>query len=105
MPKRITGLTVVLLVGSLMSGCAGVPITITAASYAVTGFSLLGTGKTPSDHVLSAALDQDCAVWRVMVQDRPICADDGATGEVFAEAVDGDRPKVVQSASAPTPAR
>jgi len=67
-----------------MSGCA-VPVTVTAASYAMSGFTLMDQGKTLTDVVLSAALDQDCAMWRI-IQDQPICITVLDDGSVFAEA-------------------
>ena len=65
-----------------MSGCA-VPVTVAAAGYALSGFTLIDQGKTVSDVVLSAALDEDCAIWRI-IQDQPICID-ALDGGVIAE--------------------
>lgn len=67
-----------------LSGCA-IPVTVAAAGYAISGFTLMDQGKTVSDVVLSAALDQDCALWRI-IQDQPICIDALDEGGVFAEA-------------------
>jgi len=66
-----------------VSGCA-VPVTVAAASYAMSGFTLMDQGKTLTDVVLSAALDQDCAMWRI-IQDQPICINVIDDGGVFAE--------------------
>ena len=67
-----------------MSGCA-VPATVAAAGYAMSGFTLMDQGKTVSDIVLSAAMDQDCALWRI-IQDQPICIDVLEDGAVLADA-------------------
>ena len=73
-----------LVLASSLSGCA-VPVTIAAASYAMSGFTLMDQGKTLSDVVLSAALDEDCALWRI-IQDQPICIDAPEEFGVLAEA-------------------
>ncbi|NNG04816.1 MAG: hypothetical protein HKM95_12045 [Inquilinus sp.] len=65
-----------------VSGCA-LPVTVTAASYALSGFTLMDSGKTVTDIVLSAAADQDCEMWR-LIQDQPICVD-SPDGTVIAE--------------------
>lgn len=69
---------------SSLSGCA-VPVTVAAAGYAMSGFTLMDQGKTISDVVLSAALDQDCAMWRI-IQDQPICIDAPEEFGILAEA-------------------
>ena len=65
---RLAGLAVV---GGLLSGC-GVPIAVTVVSYAADGVSAIATGKTLGDHALSAAVGEDCALWRVF-DDEEIC--------------------------------
>ena len=60
-----------LFVAGGVSGCA-VPATVAAASYALSGFTMMDSGKTVTDIVLSAAVDQDCVMWR-LIQDQPIC--------------------------------
>lgn len=72
---------------SSLSGCA-VPVTVAAAGYAMSGFTLMDQGKTLSDVVLSAALDQDCAMWRI-IQDQPICIDAPEEFGVLAESDGG----------------
>ncbi|MCR9072927.1 MAG: SPOR domain-containing protein [Alphaproteobacteria bacterium] len=47
---------------ALLGGCLPLPVTI--ASTAISGLSYLTTGKTSSDHVLSAAVEQDCIMAR-----------------------------------------
>ena len=69
--RKIVAITGCLLAAAGVSGCA-VPATVAAASYALSGFTLMDSGKTLTDVVLSAAVDQDCVMWRV-IQDQPIC--------------------------------
>lgn len=57
----------------LLTGC-GIPPAITIASYALDGGLLLATGKTTKDHALSAAMQQDCNLFRV-VSGTPVCQD------------------------------
>lgn len=46
----------------LLGGCLPLPITI--ATYALSGVSLVTSGKSTTDHVISAATDQDCSLSR-----------------------------------------
>jgi hypothetical protein len=62
---------IALVAAFLLSGC-GLPPAFTFASYALDGMALLSTGKSVSDHALSAAAKKDCAVWRV-VKDEEVC--------------------------------
>lgn len=72
---RLAGLRVVaaLFLATMVSGCA-LPPAISIASSIGNGVLLLATGKSSSDHTLSAVTGKDCATWRVM-QDRDICHD------------------------------
>lgn len=77
-----------LSVVSVLSGCA-MPIPIQVASWLMDGVSLVATEKTLPDHALSAMLEQDCAMWRV-VPDGDVCRDQSAddapaTGEMVAQ--------------------
>ncbi|UKJ72857.1 SPOR domain-containing protein [Azospirillum brasilense] len=60
------GVAAVALVG--LGGCAGAPVAMTAASFAVDGLLYVGTSKSSTDHMLSAMLQQDCATFRVLSQ-------------------------------------
>ncbi|TWA67431.1 sporulation related protein [Azospirillum baldaniorum] len=51
-----------------LGGCAGAPVAMTAASFAVDGMLYVGTNKSSTDHMLSAMLQQDCATFRVLSQ-------------------------------------
>ncbi|PCJ61580.1 MAG: hypothetical protein COA65_01100 [Rhodospirillaceae bacterium] len=53
------------------SGCALPPV-VTVASFAADGVSYVMSGRTVSDHVLSYAVQEDCAVYRV-VKGESIC--------------------------------
>jgi SPOR domain len=69
-----------------LSGCA-IPPALTIASLAINAASYAATGKSVSDHGLSAMVGEDCALWRV-VADRKICRDDQVepAGPAVAEA-------------------
>ncbi len=65
--KRLIGVAAALSLG----GC-GLPPVVNLASFALDGMSLLSTGKSVGDHVLSAAAERDCAVWR-LVKNEDVC--------------------------------
>jgi hypothetical protein len=70
-----------------VAGCALPPV-IAIASYAATGLSYVSSGKSVSDHVLSAMVEQDCAMFRV-VMGEDIChaqGDQPVDGVVIASA-------------------
>jgi hypothetical protein len=48
-----------------LSACGVVPPMVSLVSYAADGLSLLSTGKSLTDHALSAAVERDCALFRV----------------------------------------
>src|SRR5713226_5046571 len=58
---------------ALLSGC-GLPPAVMIASYAADGVSYVATGKSVTDHGISAATGRDCALWRI-VKSKPICTD------------------------------
>ncbi len=59
----------ILVLPVVLAGCAA-PITM--ASLALSGFSIAITGKTISDHAISAIAQEDCAMWRI-VEQSPVC--------------------------------
>lgn len=82
MGARLTvGLTVVASLA--VTGCAGVPVAVTAASLYVDAVLLLRTNKTATDHIISAAVDRDCAVLNVLAKGR-LC-DDAPPPDLLAE--------------------
>ncbi len=55
----------------LLAACLGLggcvlPPGVTYFSFALDGVSLVTTGKSVSDHALSAAVEKDCAMWRLL---------------------------------------
>ena len=55
-----------------LSGCGVVPAGVALVSYAADGVSYLVTGKSTTDHALSAVADQDCALLRPLANE-PVC--------------------------------
>ena len=66
---RAISLLAILGLVTALAGCI-LPPALTIASYAADGISLVVTGKTVTDHVLSAAADEDCRMWRLLQGDR-----------------------------------
>lgn len=58
----------------LLSGC-GIPPAISIASYVINGISYAATGKSISDHGISAVAGRDCATWRV-IKGENVCKGD-----------------------------
>ncbi|TXL82318.1 hypothetical protein FHP25_01070 [Vineibacter terrae] len=85
-------LLTVLVLGAipLLAGGCGIPIAVSAASYAADGMLLLTTDKTGSDHLMSLSTGQDCAMWRV-AEGRTMCVD-YKPGEENPYRVDRDAP-------------
>ena len=80
---RIPGLA--LLSALFLAGCA-IPPAVTVVSLVADGISYAATGKSTTDHAISAVARQDCALLRA-VQDEAICDPDG---EVLVELVRSD---------------
>ena len=79
----------------LLSGCALPPI-VTVASIAVDVASYGATGKTVSDHGLSFVMQQDCAMIRVLDNEKPVCVEeDEATASDASR--DADEPARVRA--------
>jgi hypothetical protein len=53
-----------------LGGC-GLPAGVVVAGYAADGASYLLTGKSATDHALSAAVDRDCALLRIAANEKP----------------------------------
>src|SRR5258707_3523898 len=68
------GRYLVLLMPILLSGC-GLPIAVTIGSYAADGASYIATGKSVTDHGLTALTGRDCALLRPILKSKPICED------------------------------
>jgi len=71
-----------LLTSVLLSGCA----TLDIVTFGLSGISFITTGKSLSDHAISAVTDQDCAIHR-FIFDESICRQTngtiGTNGEVM----------------------
>jgi len=69
---RVTVLALLapVLAGSL-SGCV-LPPAVSVAGMLLDGISYVATEKSVNDHVLSEAMESDCAVWRA-VKDGLVC--------------------------------
>lgn len=68
----------------LLGGCLPLPVSI--VSTAISSVSYVASGKSTSDHVLSAAVEQDCALTRPIFGD-PVCREIGPNGEGATPAV------------------
>ncbi len=80
----------------LLSGCALPPI-VTIASIAVDVASYGATGKTVSDHGLSFVMQQDCAMLRVLDDEKPVCVEEDEAATAASDASkDADEPADVQ---------
>ncbi len=76
----------VLLAATVVSGCAA-PIGLQIASWTMSGISYATTGKSLSDHAISAVMESDCAVHRILLDGRLcVSADAVAVDTVLAEA-------------------
>ncbi|MBF0246916.1 MAG: hypothetical protein HQL36_02415 [Alphaproteobacteria bacterium] len=73
---RIGKFLTVLLAAHALNGCV---MTVQPAmqfmSFAMNGFSYAKTGKGVSDHALSAAMRQDCALLRPVMDGEGVCRD------------------------------
>lgn len=72
-----SGLVIVAL-PLILGGCLPLPIAIASSTFA--GISYLTSGKSTTDHVLSASIDKDCALARSVLGE-PICREIGPDGE------------------------
>ena len=58
---------------TMLAGCVPfLPPVMSVASLGVTGFSVLTTGKSTSDHIVSAANGKNCALHRLLFLN-PVC--------------------------------
>jgi hypothetical protein len=75
---------------ALLTGACGVPLAVSAGSYAADGGLLVATEKTSTDHLASMVSKKDCAMWRVF-RGRSICKDRESDEDPYA--VDYDEPQ------------
>ena len=67
-------LALIIGLGLGLTGCMAIPAAVKIASMAANGVSYLATGKSTSDHLLSGAMDRDCALHRTL-SDQSVCKD------------------------------
>jgi hypothetical protein len=78
MPSSVPKIMMCALMPVLTGLCAcAIPPALTIVSLATNAVSYAATGKSVSDHGISAIVGEDCALWRV-VADRKICTPDSA---------------------------
>lgn len=94
-------LSSLLLTAPLLGGCV-LPPAVTVASLAADGVSYAATGKSVTDHGISAATGQDCALLREL-QGGPICAAETKRGKNV-PVVDGLAASPPSDIAAPAPA-
>jgi hypothetical protein len=56
----------------LLTGGCGAPLAVAAVSYGADGASVIGSGKTTSDHFISMVSKEDCAIWRIL-RNQDVC--------------------------------
>jgi len=66
---------IILITAALVSGCAAAPIIVTGMSVGSVAISET-TGRTATDHAVSAVAQQDCRVGRAF-RDEPVCQPEG----------------------------
>ena len=64
-----------LLISVLLSGCAAAPVIVTGMGIGSVAISET-TGRTATDHAVSAVAQQDCRVGRAL-RDEPMCQPEG----------------------------
>jgi len=80
--RRVRWLGPALLLSLTAAGCV-VPPAVTVGSFAADGVSYVTTGKSVTDHGLSAATGHDCALLRPVLDDKPVCdTSDTAQGKL-----------------------
>jgi hypothetical protein len=105
--RGFRGLLPIMLLPLLAAGCA-VPPMVTVASFAADGASYAATGKSVSDHGISAATGHDCALLRPVFGDKPVCdtslSEQGRQVPVEQGKASAPRPEAAAQAS-PAPAK
>jgi len=79
-------LALIIFLGTVLSGCAALPVPVQIASWALDGLSVITTQKSLTDHGLSMVSNQDCAIWRGFTEGE-ICRDSSIEVEVLTAAV------------------
>jgi len=86
-----------IIVFPLFLGACALPLPLQIAAWAADGISYLMTSKSMTDHGLSAAVGQDCAVHRAITEGAICREDSDSSGTVLASSKDvpetSDTPK------------
>jgi len=72
-------LAIVCIAALSVSGCAALPASVQMASLALDGISFVVSKKSVTDHVVSIAMQKDCALWRGLTEDQLCYPDDAPT--------------------------
>ncbi|MDH5188197.1 MAG: hypothetical protein OEW37_04490 [Rhodospirillaceae bacterium] len=72
-PAKALRITSALGLVVALSGCLALPPAIQFASLALDGFSYMSTGKSVSDHAISAFTNKDCAMHRALDDVNGVC--------------------------------
>jgi hypothetical protein len=75
LPTLVVGL-------ALLTSACGVPVAVSAASYAADGGLLATSNKTSTDHIASVVTKKDCAIWRVF-RGRQMCTQRADGGDPY----------------------
>ena len=75
----------------LLAGCALPPV-VTLASLAADGVSYAATGKSTTDHAISAIAGEDCALLRA-AKEQAVCKPDGPERKVLVSTVRAEKSK------------
>ena len=67
---------------ALLTSACGVPVAVSAASYAADGGLLATSNKTSTDHIASVVTKKDCAIWRVF-RGRQMCSQRADGGDPY----------------------
>lgn len=91
----------------LFAGGCALPAGLVVASYAADGVSYMATGKTVTDHGISAATGHNCAVIAAVIDRKPVCdtkeTERGKTVVVEQGHASVPRAGAVASVTAPAP--
>lgn len=106
-PLRILRWPLLPLLLPLLAAACALPPAVTIASLAADGVSYVATGKSVTDHGISAATGHDCALLRPVLSDKPVC--DTTPGEhardVPVETGQAATPQPELAAAPPAPER
>ena len=93
----------------LFAGGCALPAGLVMATYAADGVSYVATGKTVTDHGISAATGHNCAVIAAVVNRKPVCdtheTERGKTVVVEQGHASVPRPSAVAAVTAPDASR